>query len=150
MVWSSFGDFRGLWILSRYLRCLLMRLFILVSMTLSTAVSDFGSWRYRHFDLKYIVLAASGASDQSIWGVYECVFSWRFQWHYRLPCPTSVAGDIAVLVWSSYGGLMGLWSGLCGVYGCAFLWLLRWHHRRPIARVLVLATRWSLKIRDKE
>ncbi len=24
---------------------------------------------------------ASGASDQGIWGVFECAFSWRFQWH---------------------------------------------------------------------
>jgi hypothetical protein len=26
----------------------------------------------------YLVLAASGASDQDVWGVYECNFSWRF------------------------------------------------------------------------
>jgi hypothetical protein len=26
-----------------------------------------------------VVLAASGASDQDVWGVYGCIFSWRFQ-----------------------------------------------------------------------
>jgi hypothetical protein len=26
----------------------------------------------------YLVLAASGASDQDVWDVYECNFSWRF------------------------------------------------------------------------
>ncbi len=31
----------------------------------------------------YLVLAASGASDQDVWGVYGCSFSWRFQWHHR-------------------------------------------------------------------
>jgi hypothetical protein len=27
----------------------------------------------------YLVLAASGASDQDVWGVFGCNFSWRFQ-----------------------------------------------------------------------
>ncbi len=42
-------------------------------------------------------LADSGASDQDVWGVYGCNFSWRFQWHHRRPWPTSAAGDIADL-----------------------------------------------------
>ncbi len=29
----------------------------------------------------YLVLAALGASDQDVWGVYGCNFSWQFQWH---------------------------------------------------------------------
>ncbi len=37
----------------------------------------------------YLVLAASGASDQDVWGVYGCNFSWRFQWNHRRPWPTS-------------------------------------------------------------
>ncbi len=45
----------------------------------------------------YLVLAASGASDQDVWGVYEYNFSWRFQWHHRQPWPTSAAGDMADL-----------------------------------------------------
>ena len=45
----------------------------------------------------YLVLAASGASDQDVWGVFGCNFSWRFQWHHRRPWPTSAAGDIADL-----------------------------------------------------
>jgi hypothetical protein len=31
----------------------------------------------------YLVLAASGASDQDVWGVFGCNFSWQFQWHHR-------------------------------------------------------------------
>jgi hypothetical protein len=27
----------------------------------------------------YLDLAASGASDQDVWGVFGCNFSWRFQ-----------------------------------------------------------------------
>jgi hypothetical protein len=27
----------------------------------------------------YLVLVASGASDQDVWGVFGCNFSWRFQ-----------------------------------------------------------------------
>jgi hypothetical protein len=45
----------------------------------------------------YLVLAASGVSDQDVWDVYGCNFSWRFQWHHRRPWPTSAAGDIADL-----------------------------------------------------
>ncbi len=29
------------------------------------------------------MLAGSGTSDQDVWGVYGCNFSWRFQWHHR-------------------------------------------------------------------
>ncbi len=36
-----------------------------------------------------LVLAASGASDQDVWDVYGCNFSW--------PWPTSAAGDIVDL-----------------------------------------------------
>ncbi len=45
----------------------------------------------------YSVLAASGPSDQDVWGVFGCKFSRRFQWHHRRPWPTSAAGDIADL-----------------------------------------------------
>ncbi len=31
----------------------------------------------------YLVLAASGVSDQDVWGVFERNFSWRFLWHHR-------------------------------------------------------------------
>ncbi len=50
----------------------------------------------------YLVLAASGASDQDVWGVYGCNFSWRFQWHHRRLWPTSAAGDIADLSPSTF------------------------------------------------
>ncbi len=39
----------------------------------------------------YLVLAASGASDQDVWGVFGCNYSWRFQWHHRRPWPNSAA-----------------------------------------------------------
>ncbi len=55
-------------------------------------------------------------------GVYWSAFSWRIQWHYRRLCPTSVAGDIAILVWSSMGGLRGLWSGCVRcLFMCLFM-----------------------------
>ncbi len=50
----------------------------------------------------YLVLAASGASDKDVWGVFRCSFSWRFQWHHRRPWPTSAAGDIADLSPSTF------------------------------------------------
>jgi len=50
----------------------------------------------------YLVLAASGASDQDVWGVFGCNFSWRFQWHHRRPWPTSAAGEIADLSPSTF------------------------------------------------
>ncbi len=43
-----------------------------------------------------VVLAAPGASNQGVWSVYGCVFSWWFQWHHQRPRPTPAAGDIAV------------------------------------------------------
>jgi len=61
-----------------------------------------------------MVLGASGVSDQGVWGVYRCVFSWRFQWDHRRPCPTSAAGDISDFVKCSFGGLRDLWSGCLG------------------------------------
>ncbi len=57
-----------------------------------------GPWgRQSYFKPKrhYLVLAASGASDQDVWDVFGCNFSWRFQLHHRRPWPTSAAGDIA-------------------------------------------------------
>ncbi len=51
---------------------------------------------------QYLVLAASGASDQEVWGAYGCNFSWRFQWHHRQLCPTSAAGDIRDLSPSTF------------------------------------------------
>ncbi len=57
------------------------------------------------------VFAASGDFAQSDWGVYGCPSSWRFQWHYQQPSTTSVAADIVVLVFTSFGGIRGLWSG---------------------------------------
>jgi hypothetical protein len=59
-----------------------------------------GPWgRQNYFKPKrwYLVLAASGASDQDVWGAFGCNFSWRFQWHHWRPCPTSAAGDITDL-----------------------------------------------------
>ncbi len=50
----------------------------------------------------YLVLAASGASDQDLLSVYRCSFSWRFQWHHRRPWPTSAAGDIVDLSPSTF------------------------------------------------
>ncbi len=37
---------------------------------------------------------------------------------------------IAVLVWSSFGGLRGLWSG-CMMCLCAFSWRFQWQYRWP-------------------
>jgi hypothetical protein len=75
-----------------------------------------------------MVLAASGAYDQ---GVYRCVLSWRFQWHHRWPCPTSVAGDIADLVKNSSGGHRDLWSGCLRC-----LWM---HLFKPVQMILLAA-----------
>ncbi len=87
-----------------------------------------------------LVLAASGASNQGVWSVYGRVFSCRFKWNRRL-CPTSAAGDNAVLVLaasraSDYGCVRCLWmplfmvvpmtpsaatSDLCGQRYCCLL-----------------------------
>ncbi len=61
-----------------------------------------------------MVLGASGVSDHGVWGIYGCVFSRRFQWDHRRPCPTTAAGVIADLVKSCFCGLRGLWSGCVG------------------------------------
>jgi hypothetical protein len=45
-------------------------------------------------------LAASGVSDQDVWGVYGCNFSWWFQWHRRRPCLTLTARDITNILLS--------------------------------------------------
>ncbi len=50
----------------------------------------------------YLVLAASEASDQYVWGVFGCNFSWRFQWHHRRLWSTSAAGEIANLSPSTF------------------------------------------------
>jgi hypothetical protein len=75
-----------------------------------------------------VVLAASGASKQDVRGVYGCIFSWRFKWNYRPLCPTSAAGDTAVLVFGGPKGLRGLWLGCVR---CLWMRLFRWHQRRP-------------------
>jgi hypothetical protein len=49
-----------------------------------------------------VVLAASGASNQGVWGVYGCIFSWWYQWHHRRLRLTLAAGDIAVLLSALY------------------------------------------------
>ncbi len=53
-----------------------------------------GPWSHQNYfkpNRWYLVLAASGASDQDLWGAYGFNFSWRFQLHHRRPCPTSAA-----------------------------------------------------------
>ncbi len=76
-----------------------------------TIASDFGGRRYHSFTFKYtVVLAASGildASDQGVWGVYGCIFSWRFQWHHRYRLLTSVA---EVGCWSLIGPMEPPWK----------------------------------------
>jgi len=42
-----------------------------------------------------------------LWSVYGCASSWQFQWHYRRPCLTLAARDMAILVWSSFGNPQG-------------------------------------------
>ncbi len=64
-----------------------------------TPWDPWGHQNYRKPKRHYLVLAASGAS---VWGVYGCSFSWRFQWHHRWPWPTSAAGDIADLSPSTF------------------------------------------------
>jgi hypothetical protein len=48
----------------------------------------------------YLVLAASGASDQDVWGIYECNFLWLFQWHHWRPCLKSTAREIVIFLLS--------------------------------------------------
>jgi hypothetical protein len=75
-------------------------------MTLSAAVYNFGRRRCQPFCFE-VFLAASGVSDQGVWGVYGCAFSWQFQWHYWRPRPTPAASDIAVF---SHGVLvLAMW-----------------------------------------
>ncbi len=80
--------------------------------------------------------AASGASDQGVWGVYRCVLSWRFQWDHRRPCPTSAAGYIDNLVKSSFGGLRGLWSGCLR---CLWMHLFKLVPMIPLAAMLAMS-----------
>jgi hypothetical protein len=40
-------------------------------------------------DLVKSCLAASGASDQDVWGIYGCIFPWRFQWYNRVSAAMS-------------------------------------------------------------
>ncbi len=97
---------------------------------MAAALLDRLIWRERGVRVK-MVSAASGASDQGLWGVYRCILSWGFQWDNRRPCPTSVAGDIANLVKRSFGGLRGLWSG-----SLRCLWM---HLFKPVPRILSVA-----------
>ncbi len=85
---------------------------------------------------------AFGASDNGEWGVYGCFFSRRFQWHHRQMCPTSAAGDIAVLAWSSFGGLRGLWSGCLG---CLWMHLFMAVPMRPSATLSDIGGRRYLR-----
>ncbi len=39
-----------------------------------------------------------GTSEQDVWDVHGRVFSWQFELNFLLPCPTSAAGDVAILV----------------------------------------------------
>ncbi len=50
----------------------------------------------------YLVLVASGTSDQDVWGVFGCNFSWQFQRHHRRQWLTLAAGDIADLSPSTF------------------------------------------------
>ncbi len=64
-----------------------------------------GPWGSQHcFKPKwhYLILAASGASDQDVWDVYGCNFLWRYQWHQWRPWPTSAARDITDLSPSTF------------------------------------------------
>ncbi len=65
-----------------------------------------GPWGCRNYfkpKRHYLVLAASWVSDQDVWGVYGCNFSWRFQWHHRRLCLTLTAGDITDILISLSG-----------------------------------------------
>ncbi len=64
----------------------------------------------------YFVLAASGASDQDVWGVYGCNFSWRFQWHHRRPWSTSVTGDITDLFPSTFSNPWQLPTSMASLF----------------------------------
>ncbi len=69
-----------------------------------------------------VVLAASGASNQGVWGVYGWVFSWWFQWHHQRLRPTPAAGDIAVL-------LSALSFRRCRWHRRTIFRRCRWHQR---------------------
>jgi hypothetical protein len=82
-------DDRGLFFLQNYLQPLksAMAADIVIGTAMKrrkgtshTLIRDPGG-RQNYFKPKrhYLVLAASGASDQDVWGVYGCNFSWRFQ-----------------------------------------------------------------------
>jgi hypothetical protein len=82
-------DVRGLLLLQNYLRppksATAADIFIGTAMktrkdTSQTLLRGPGG-RQSYFKPKrhYLVLAASGASDQDVWGVFGCNFSWRFQ-----------------------------------------------------------------------
>ncbi len=61
-------------------------------------------------------LAASGVSDQDVWGVFGCNFSWRFQWQHRRPWPTSAARDIADLSPSTFSYPWQLPSSMASLF----------------------------------
>jgi hypothetical protein len=82
-------DDRGLFFLQNYL--LLSKLATAADIVIGTAMKmckgtshtlisgPGGCQNYFKPKRHYLVLAASGASDQDVWGVYGCNFSWRFQ-----------------------------------------------------------------------
>ncbi len=98
-----------------------------------TAAALFGrsKWRERREGVSIWCWGPQGFSDQGVCGLYGCVFSRRFQWDHRQPCPTSAAGYIAdlveVLLAASGTSDQGVW----GVYGCIFSSRFQWYHRRP-------------------
>jgi hypothetical protein len=80
-------DDRSLFLLQNYLRPLMSATAadIVIGTAMKTCTSQTlirgPGGRQRYFKPKqhYLVLAASGASDQGVWGVFGCNFSWRFQ-----------------------------------------------------------------------
>ncbi len=86
-----------------------------------------------------MMLGTSGASDQCVWGLYGCVFSRRFQWDHRRPCPTSAAGYIVDLIKSTFGGLRDLWSRSLRCLWMHLFKALQWDHRPTSATGYITA-----------
>ncbi len=63
-------------------------------------IKPWGCQNYFKPKWHYLVLAASGVSDQDVWGVYGWNFSWWFQWHRQRPCSALMAGDITNILLS--------------------------------------------------
>ncbi len=62
-----------------------------------------------------VIAGDNNIGDYGVCGVYGRVFSWRFEWNYWRLCPTSAAGEIAVLVWSSFAASGTSNQGVWGV-----------------------------------